>query len=101
MRCSVQNPSSAFEKSAGRGRRSFAGNGSTKRFSGSVQKETRTAQINFHTTPEFDADLAAMMSALRLKSKSQAILAVQDVATVLRERAAREKGDISPRLRGE
>jgi len=52
------------------------------------------AQINFHTTPKFDADLAMMMSALRLKSKSQAIrLAVQDVATVLRERAARLKSD--------
>lgn len=50
------------------------------------------AQINFHTTPEFDADLAMMMSALRVKSKSKAIrFAVHDVATVLRERARRAK----------
>jgi hypothetical protein len=50
------------------------------------------AQINFHTTPEFDADLAVMKSALRLKSKSQAIrLAVHEFAMALRHGAARVK----------
>jgi hypothetical protein len=59
---------------------------------GSVRKEKQMAQINFHTTPKFDADLAVMMSALRIKSKSEAIrLTVHDVATVIRERAARDK----------
>ncbi len=52
------------------------------------------AQINFHTTPEFEADLAMMMSALRLKSKSKAIrFAVHDVAAVLREK---ERAKTSP-----
>ena len=50
------------------------------------------AQINFHTTPEFYADLAVMKASLQVKSKSEAIrLAVHHVATVFRERAARER----------
>jgi Arc/MetJ-type ribon-helix-helix transcriptional regulator len=50
------------------------------------------AQINFHTTPQFDADLAVMTAALKLKSKSEAIrFAVHQVAEALRERAARAR----------
>lgn len=50
------------------------------------------AQINFHTTPQFDADLAVMTAALKLKSKSEAIrFAVHQVAEALRDRAARGK----------
>ncbi len=55
------------------------------------------AQINFHTTPQFDADLAVMIAALKLKSKSEAIrFAVHRVAEVFRERAARERAESSP-----
>lgn len=39
------------------------------------------AQINLHTTPEFEADLAALMKARRIGSKSEAIrIAVHEVA---------------------
>jgi len=57
------------------------------------------AQINFHTTPQFDADLAVVTAALKLKSKSEAIrFAVHQVAAALRDRAAREKdGAETPR----
>lgn len=38
-------------------------------------------QINMHTTPAFEADLALVVRAFRLKSKSEAIrLAVREVA---------------------
>ena len=39
------------------------------------------AQINFHTTPEFEKALAALMKARGLKTRSEAIrLAVQEAA---------------------
>jgi Arc/MetJ-type ribon-helix-helix transcriptional regulator len=40
------------------------------------------AQINFHTTPEFEADLEALMKRRGLRTKSEAIrLAVHELAT--------------------
>ena len=39
------------------------------------------AQINLHTTPEFERDLVALMKARRLRSKSEAIrVAVREAA---------------------
>ena len=43
------------------------------------------AQINFHTTPDFENDLAQLMKALKLRSKSEAIrVAVREMAAVLK-----------------
>ncbi len=54
-------------------------------------------QINFHTTPGFDADLAAMRQALKLRSKSEAIrFAVREYAAALRESAARKAEAATP-----
>jgi Arc/MetJ-type ribon-helix-helix transcriptional regulator len=45
------------------------------------------AQINFHTTPEFEKALAALMKARGLKSRSEAIrAAVQETAEPLLKR---------------
>lgn len=43
------------------------------------------AQVNLHTTPEFDEALAALMKARKIKSKSEAIrLAVKEAAAPYR-----------------
>jgi hypothetical protein len=56
-----------------------------------TEGRTNVPQINFHTTPQFDADLAALTQALKLRSKSEAIrLAVHEFAAALRENAARK-----------
>ncbi|MBX6322182.1 MAG: hypothetical protein IRY94_10170 [Rhodospirillaceae bacterium] len=45
------------------------------------------AQINMHTTPEFEEDLATLMKARGLRSKSEAIrLAVREAAAPYRAR---------------
>jgi len=51
------------------------------------------AQVNLHTTPEFEEALSALMEGRKLKSKSEAIrLAVQEAAAPYR---ARKKRDLS------
>ncbi|MBM3533214.1 MAG: hypothetical protein FJX60_09305 [Alphaproteobacteria bacterium] len=51
------------------------------------------AQVNLHTTPEFEEALSALMKARKLKSKSEAIrLAVQEAAAPFR---APRKRDLS------
>jgi hypothetical protein len=55
------------------------------------------AQINLHTTPEFEADLAALMKARGIKSKSEAIrLAVHEAAGAAAPPAPPKKIDLSP-----
>lgn len=56
------------------------------------------SQINLHTTPEFEADLAALMKARGIKSKSEAIrVAVREAAATAPAPPAKPKKiDLSP-----
>lgn len=53
------------------------------------------AQINLHTTPEFEAELAALMKGRGIKTKSEAIrLAVHEAAAPYAVPSKRRLGDL-------